>query len=292
MKRTRFVHRKPDAAPSRGTSSRPVSDLFNESPIRVFIATISDHTAVLILAHPLPPMGPVVHDAILDEAHRLAQRNPSKGAVSAIEIWAPVAPDQHAIVYREALDKPVHVSLRPLGNTSHAMRGYLLTDAPIGRSARASHRSGSPAGTRVGREDLFIPQSLRPRLENRSIDSSASLAAFVGDALQDAGFETRMLRRTEDGCDLAATIDGAKVLVRCYHGEKKVPRAVVDRFGYDFVRSHYDEGLFVSDTYVTYEVRHWERNQRIHLVGRLSLQRLINAVAARHLRREAEKEAG
>ncbi|HJT37615.1 MAG TPA: restriction endonuclease [Actinomycetota bacterium] len=292
MRRARFGHRKPDAAPSKGSTSRPVAELFNESPIRVFIAAISDHTAVLILAHPLPPVGPVVHDAILDEVHRLAQRNPSKGAVSAIEIWAPVAPDQHAMVYREALDKPLHVSLRPLGNTSDAMRGYLLTGAPIARTARASHRSGSPAGTSVGHEDLFIPLSLRPGLANRSIDSSVTLAAFVADALHDAGFKMRMLGPTDDGYDIAATIDGAKVFVRCYHGENKVPRAVVDRFGYDFLRSHYDEALFVSDTYVTYEVRHWERNHRIHLVGRLGLQRLINAVAARHLRRDSEKEAG
>jgi hypothetical protein len=221
----------------------------------------------------------------MEEVHRLAQQHPAKGAVAAIEVWAPVAPHQpHAKVYQEVLDQPMHASLRPLGNSHGALRAYLLSRGMASSSPRAPIAAG-PLG-------LSIPPPLRPQLQDRRVDSSLSLADLVAEGLRAAGFETRALQSSSGSYDFEASTDHATVFIRCYHCEKLVPTGAVDRFGYDFLRSHYDEGLFVSDGSIPYDVRHWERNRRIHLVSRSGLQQLVNAIAARLLRTKAEQRAG
>jgi hypothetical protein len=280
-----------EASPrQRSKSTRPIKELLKESPFRVMIATISDNTAVLVLGHPLPPVGPVVHEALLTEVQALVHRNQGKGGVSAIEVWAPIRPrEPHAMVHREVLTTPVRSSLRPVGNSYGAMRGYLRTGGSFASSMR--HPSAIGGGTKKGDlDDLFVPPPLRTRLAAHSLGSNTSLAAFVTELLSDAGFSTKPIASKPDVEDFEASLAGARVFVRCFHSEKRVPTSVVDRFGYGFLRSHYDEALFVSDGSITYDVRHWEGDSRIHLIGRLGLQRLINAVAARHLRKAAESK--
>lgn len=274
-------------------SIRPITELLRETPFRVMIATISDHTAVLVLGHPLPPVGPVVHDAILNEVHALVQRNPGKGGVAVIEVWAPVdRSEAHQMVFREVLEKPLRLSLRPLGNAQGAMRGYLISRGSSRRfsPAHPSVAASTPAGG--GLDNLFIPPPLRTRFAGHRVDSTGSLMTFVSELMREAGFSIRPIEGARDHLDFAASLAGARVFVRCYHCEKQVPSAAIDRFGYGFLRSRYDEGLFVSDGSIAYNVRHWERNSRIHLIGRLGLQRFVNAVAARRLRKAAESRAG
>jgi len=289
--------RKPTPHHPSRSSSRPIRELLKESPFRVMIATISDHTAVLVMGHPLPPVGPVVHEALLNEVQGLVHRNPDKGGVTAIEVWAPVRPGEpHSIVHREVLATPVRLSLRPVSNPYAAMRGYLRSGGTFASSMRHPSVAGMNAtesGTTSQQiDDLFVPPPLRSLLAGHALGSHRALAAFVSELLNDAAFSTRPIADTPNGHDFEATLAGARVFVRCFHSEKRVPTAVVDRFGYGFLRSHYDEALFVSDGSITYDVRHWEGDSRIHLIGRLGLQRLVNAVAARHLRTAAESQAG
>jgi len=256
------------------------------------IATISNHTAVLVLGHPLPPVGPVVHEALLNEVQALVHRNPTKGSVTAIEVWAPVhAQKPHAMVHREVLLKPIRLPLRPVGNSYAAMRGYLRSGGSITSSANNPTVIG---GGTIPRHlnALFVPPPLQALLAGHTLGSNASLAAFVAELLNDAGFSMKPIVSRLDGEDFEASHAAARVFVRCFHSEKRVPTWVVDRFGYGFLRSQFDEALFVSDGSITYDVRHWEGDSRIHLIGRLGLQRLVNAVAARHLRKAAESMAG
>lgn len=256
------------------------------------IASISDHTAVLVLGHPLPPVGPVVHEALLNEVQALIHRNPTKGGVTAIEVWAPVhAHEPHAMVHREVLVKPMRLSLRPVGNSYAAMRGYLRSGGSI--TSSFDHPSAIGGGTTSDHlNNLFVPPPLRALLAGHTLGSNASVAAFVIELLRDAGFSTKPIASRLDGEDFEASFGRARVFVRCFHSETRVSTSVVDRFGYGFLRSHYDEALFVSDGSITYDVRHWEGDSRIHLIGRLGLQRFVNAVAARHLRKAAESKAG
>jgi hypothetical protein len=277
---------------------RPIAELLKESPFHVATAMISNHVAVITLAHQLPPMGPLVHDALDKEARRLLREQPAKGPISAIEVLAPRPNDaRSAIVFREELDKPFRIPPRPVGNGEGTIRRYLVSRSVAFQNRSKTNSDPAHPSSLSGRaspllQTLFIPRPLRERLNARKIDVTASLPVFTEAILREAGFSTRTLHQREKSLDLEATFQTARVLVRCHSCQTKVPASMVDRFGYDFLLSHYDEGLFVSDGFLSYGVFHWERDRRIHLVGRLSFQRLINSIASRILRSQTEGQTG
>jgi hypothetical protein len=144
------------------------------------------------------------------------------------------------------------------------------------------------SGTRIA-GSIHLPAPVRKGLRELGVDEAASLPVFVEALMSEAGFSVRRHADKDGVVDLEAEINAATVLVRCYPSPgERVPMYAVDRFGCTFEDGDYDEGVFVSDGPLPAGVRRWQRDPRIHLVGRVRLQHFVDAVAARLIRTSIE----
>jgi hypothetical protein len=123
-------------------------------------------------------------------------------------------------------------------------------------------------------------------LTARHVDpASLDLVTLVGALLEEAGYTVAPHGDGEDRvADLEVSAGEMRAMVRCYRCDGHVAARTVDQFGYVFLRSGAGEGFFVTDGLLPFETRHWERDQRIHLLDRVGIQRLVDAVALRSVK--------
>jgi hypothetical protein len=286
--------------PQPGSPTQRLSTLLAPGQLlKVVTANIHDGVAVVIVGDPLPPLTQMVEERLTEEAWRALREHPAEGAVRALEVWAPRTADgRPALALRRDFKGPLVVSPAPTPEAirahSHGRVPHVLTadeDAPRAEGPhpagaerlQASHRPLKPLA-----EFLEVPTGLTERLRSRGIDlPRAELVPLVRALLEEAGYAVRGGTERDGAIDLEASSEAGRVLARCFHTERPVPARMVDRFGIAFQRSGADEGFFVTDGYLPFEARHWERDPRIHLLDRIGLQRFVEALAARNVGRPA-----
>jgi hypothetical protein len=279
---------KPRAAPPRLASLLSPGQL-----VRTASATIDNHVAVVTVRDPLPSLDALLEEALLQEAWGALREHPAEGPIQALEVWAPPGPGERpTLALRRRLAQPIAVSPMPspdIVRARHQSRvPHVLTEAedtphatepvPAGVGAEVAPRDERlrPLGT-----FLDVPPALAERLAGRGVAvSDPDLVSLVEALLQEAGYTVR--RGTEHGADadLDASAGSNRAMVRCHRSHRLVPSSAVDAFGFAFLGSRADEGFFITDGLLPFEIRHWERDPRIHLLDRVGLQRLVRAVAS------------
>jgi hypothetical protein len=247
--------------------------------------------AVVTVRDPLPGLDPLLDEALLQEAWGALRERPAEGPIQTVEVWAPPGPGERpALAVRRRLAQPITISPAPspdIVRARHQSRvPHVLTEAedtphttepvPAGGGAEIPPRDERlrPLGT-----FLDVPPALAQRLSGRRVDvSDPDLVSLVEALLQEAGYTVR--RGTERGADadLDASSGSNRAMVRCHRSPRLVPSSAVDAFGFAFLGSRADEGFFITDGLLPFEIRHWERDPRIHLLDRVGLQRLVRAV--------------
>ncbi len=254
------------------------------SPIEIVSTSIANHVARVVLADPLPSTpDDLVQNRLLEAAWRALREHPAEGPIRLLEVWAPPglgAAPQRVLrrEFKEALEVPPPVSIRP--GTAHPSPHF----GGLGEKAESSQPLEEfPHGLRPLGEFLVIPDGLAVRLRSRGIDTAnPQLTPLVKALLAEAGYD--VTARKDEGriADLeGVSSDAGRVVVRCYHSDEHVLPPTIDRFAYAFLSTRADEAFFITDGLLPFESRHWERDPRIHLLDRVGLQRLIEAVAAR-----------
>lgn len=280
------------AAPPAG---RRLADLLTSGPsIVVVSASIADHVAVVTVRDPLPSsLDAAAEDALVEEARRALREHPAEGPIKAMEVWAPREPGAAPVLAsRREFAGPLTVSAAPSPEVLRAHRErhvpHVLTpdeDTPPA-AAPAPGVGPGPVEPRDERlrplgRFLVVPPRLAERLGARGVDPSApALVPLVEGLLAEAGYEVRRGEQHGGAVDLEASSGAGRAVVRCYPSEGRVAAASVDRFAFAFLSAHADEGFFVTDGLLPFAARHWERDPRIHLLDRVGLQRLVDAVAA------------
>lgn len=247
-------------------------------------ASISNHVARVVLADPLPPApDDLVQNRLLEAAWRALREHPAEGPIRTLEVWAPPGPDEppQRVLLREfkaALEVPAPVSIRPAPIHPGPHFGGLGEAA----GPAAGPPEPAPEGLRALGTFLVIPERLSNRLRTRGVDPTApDLSRLVEALLREVGYDVTV--RKEEGriVDLEGISEAGVVVVRCYHTDGHVLAPTIDRFAFSFLSRKADEAFFITDGLLPFEARHWERDPRIHLLDRVGVQRLIEAVAAR-----------
>jgi len=272
----------------------PIADLLKETPVRVATAAITDHVAVLGLAHPMPFLGPLVRRALFREARKLVRERPDDGPVTALEVWAP---QDHGgrllLAYRTRFEEPLGYPVSALAFGS-GLRHYVIP-ARVGVSLNHPSFLGPPGRLQAmdagGDADAIVrlPLPLHRRLRTEGVDARSPLPLLIEGLLSVAGFRVDDRMVDDTAVDIHLSYGPASVLVRCDRSvAARVPAYAVDRFGCEFEDHPSDEGAFVSDRPLPYGVQHWQRDPRIHLIGRPKLQRVVDGVACRLIRASVE----
>lgn len=282
---------RPDG-PAAGPARR-IGDLLAAGPaLAVVSAHIHDHVAVINVRDPLPgALDDAAEAAVFEEAWRGLREHPAEGPILAMEVWAPPAPGApRRVVMRRELKRPLTVSPAPSPEVLRAQRERRVPHVPTAEEDTPHAGVPAPRGDPIPvaaqplrplGQFLALPEPLAGRLRARGVDPSGpDLAGLVEGLLAEAGYSVRRAEQRGRTVELEASSGAARAMVRCYPSEGEVAPATVDRFAFAFLSSRADEGFFVTDGLLPFDVRHWERDPRIHLLDRVGLQRLVDAVAA------------
>ena len=281
----RRIFGTPRRTPPDSGGPRRLGELLTvASPVEVVSASISNHVARVVLADPLPPApDDLIQNRLLEAAWRALREHPAEGPIRTLEVWAPQGsggPPERALLreFKAALDVPAPVSIRP----TPAHPGPHFAGLGETTGGAAGPPEPVPQGLRALGAFLVIPERLSVRLRTRGVDPAApDLSRLVEALLGEVGYD--VTARKEEGrlIDLEGVSEAGRVVVRCYHTDGHVLPPTIDRFAYSFLSGRGDEAFFITDGLLPFEARHWERDPRIHLLDRVGLQRLIEAVASR-----------